>query len=374
MRRNPPPPGPDQPLASRIAGAPVPVPEALRIAVGIARGIEHAHANGVAHRDLTPENVLLRGDGRVTVLGLVTAEVSSRPGIERGPRRYAAPEQRRGAPADERADVFAIGVILYRMLAGELPFPDERAVASGFAPVLHVPDAPGLGEAVARMLDGDPVQRPRDAGEVVALLAPFLEAQELTPSTGSPRPRRRRRRLRLWAVALFVSGAAAASIVAWGVQRAGLGRDPQAPRVSSEPSIAVLPFVDASPGKDHEYLADGLADEILNALASVEGLRVPSRTSCFYFKGRNASLGEIGKELQVAVVLEGSVRVVGKHVRVTTQLVNVADGRHLWGQTYDRELTDLFAVEGDIARAVVDALRVKLLGGPEARHRGERQR
>jgi len=128
------------------------------------------------------------------------------------------------------------------------------------------------------------------------------------------------------------------------------------------PSIAVLPFADLSPQKDQEYFSDGLADEILTVLASVEGLRVPSRTSSFFFKGKNVRLADIGRDLNVGTVLEGSVRKAGNRVRVSAQIVNVRNGYQLWAQTYDRELTDIFAVQEEVARAVVQALNVKLLG------------
>ena len=131
----------------------------------------------------------------------------------------------------------------------------------------------------------------------------------------------------------------------------------------STPSIAVLPFADMSPGKDQEYFSDGIAEEILNALTHVEGLRVIGRTSSFSFKGKNTDLRTIGRELSVGTVLEGSVRKAGEKVRITTQLIDATDGAHLWSETYDRNLADVFAVQEEIARAVVAALRVKLIGG-----------
>jgi TolB-like protein/Tfp pilus assembly protein PilF len=134
---------------------------------------------------------------------------------------------------------------------------------------------------------------------------------------------------------------------------------------STGPSIAVLPFADMSPGKDQEYFADGVAEEILNALAQVEGLRVPGRTSSFWFKGKDARLAEIGRELNVTHVLEGSVRRAGKRLRVTAQVVKVADGYHLWSETFDRPEADVFAVQDQVARAVVEALKVKLLPGAQ---------
>jgi len=147
--------------------------------------------------------------------------------------------------------------------------------------------------------------------------------------------------------------------------RATLEEVPPASDVRALPSIGVLPFADMSPGKDQEYFSDGIAEEILNALAQVDGLRVTGRTSSFSFKGKNEDLRSIGRKLGVAAVLEGSVRKAGNRVRVAAQVVKVADGFHLWSQTYDRDLSDIFAVQDEIAKAVVEALRVKLLSGTE---------
>ncbi len=350
-----------QTLARRLGLGPLPAPEALRIAVEVAKGVAHAHASGVVHRDLSPANVFLCDDGQVKVLDLGMAHAFGRRRVDGGTVGYMAPEQRRGAPEDERTDVFALGVILYRMLANELPFRDATD-AEAAAPVLDVPGAPGLGEITARMLEADPVERPRDAGVVVAELTPLLRELERSASSGSlARPRKSRRRLKwltaaMGAVVLFMAGVG----VSWGWP--GVKALLRLAPTPSAHSIAVLPFADLSPERDQEFFSDGLSDEILNALAHIEGLRVPGRTSSFFFKGRNARLTDIGRELNVATVLEGSVRKSGNHVRVTAQIVNVADGYRLWGQSYDRELTDIFAVQDEIARAVVGALNVQLLG------------
>ena len=134
------------------------------------------------------------------------------------------------------------------------------------------------------------------------------------------------------------------------------------PTKSQTPSIAVLPFVDMSPNKDQEYFSDGLAEELLNDLSQIPGLRVTARTSSFSFKGKNARISDIGKELNVSSILEGSVRKDGKNVRITVQLINVKDGFHLWSETYDKELEDVFTVQEEIARKVAGALKVTLLG------------
>jgi TolB-like protein len=173
------------------------------------------------------------------------------------------------------------------------------------------------------------------------------------------------RGLRLALVLVGIGVLAAAPGIVWYFTVRGIGKPiaTSATTTQTTPSIAVLPFADMSPGKDQEYFSDGVAEEILNALAQVEGLQVTGRTSSFSFKGKNEDLRSIGQKLGVGAVLEGSVRKEGNRVRVTAQLVKVADGFHLWSQTYDRELTGIFAVQDEIAHDVAGALRVKLLGG-----------
>ncbi len=348
-------------LAQRVEQGPIPVGEALRIAVEVAKALAHAHSKSVVHRDLTPGNVFLCEGGQVKVLDFGMAHAFGRRRLEGGTPGYMAPEQLRGAPEDERTDVFALGVILYRLLAGQPPYRTAKAAPDEVPPVLHVPGAPSLGSFVASMLEQDPVRRPRDVNAVLASLTESLRELERTPSDGKvvlPKRRRPAKRRALAAV-LAAIAVLALGVASWTATR----RVRSGPPIAAA-SIAVLPFVDLTAEKDQEYFSDGLADEILNALAQVDGLRVPGRTSCFFFKGKNARLADIGRELKVGAVLEGSVRKAGNRVRVTAEVVNVRDGYRLWSQTYDRELTDIFAVQDDIARSVVAALDVKLLGKP----------
>ncbi len=349
-----------QTLSARLASGPLPLAEALRIALEMARGLAHAHARGIVHRDLTPGNVFVCDDGQVKLLDLGMAQAFGRRKLDGGTPAYMAPEQWRGAPEDERTDVFALGVILYRMLSGELPFPDDDGrTASGSRPArpLDVPEAPGLSAVVARMLAKDPVDRYRDAGEVVAALAPVNRVVEGSGETlAAPRPPAPRRRWP-WVAAAAVALAAVA-LVAWTFRSR---TEPGAPRFAGAvPAVAVLPFADLSPGKDQGHFADGLAEEILNALVQVDGLRVAGRTSSFSFRDKGTPLAEIGRELRVDAVLDGSVRQSGSQIRVTAQLSDVRDGYQLWSQTFHREVTDVFAVQDEIARAVAQALRVKL--------------
>ncbi len=320
------------------------------------------------HRDLTPGNVFLCQDGQVKVLDLGMAHAFGRRRVDGGTPGFMAPEQRRGAPEDERTDVFALGAVLFRMLAGELPFPEDAAHRSRGqrpAPALEVPEVPGLGPLVGRMLALDPIERPRDAGEVAPALDAFERELSRAPSMDESSPVVRRRSRRKAAMAIGVGGALVAAAVAITLVLRARGPDvrpPAAPIPQSDVSIAVLPFADMSAGRDQEYLSDGIAEEILNALAQVEGLRVIGRTSSFSFKGKSDDLAAIAQKLRVTRLLEGSVRREGSHVRITAQLVD-AEGRHLWAETFDRGLTGIFALQDEIAGAVVRELRVKLLPG-----------
>ena len=353
-----------QSLSRRLEQGPLPVPEALRVAAEVARGLAHAHRSGVVHRDLTPGNVFLCDDGQVKVLDLGLAHAFGRRQVDGGTPEYMAPEQRCGAPEDERTDVFALGVIIFELLAGRRPTPEAGGTPARPVPLLEVAGAPALGAFVARMLEHDPVRRPRDAGEVLAALDAFRQELERSPSAGRSAPvvRSRWPRRRLAALA---AGGVLALLTAGGWMARGVVLRPDRP----PPSIAVLPFADLSERQDQGYFSDGLAEEILTALGSVEGLRVPGRTSSFSFKKRSATLADIGRELGVGAVLEGSVRRAGSRVRVTAQIVNVSDGYRLWNQAFDRELTDIFAVQEEIARAVAGALDVKLMrpGAPSFR-------
>ncbi len=289
-----------QTLAQRLAQGLVPVRETLRIGAAVARGLAHAHAAGVVHRDLTPGNVFLCHDGQVKALDLGMAHAFGRRRVDGGTPGFMAPEQRRGAPEDERTDVFALGAILYRMLSGELPFREDagqRGRGHRPAPAIEVPEVPGLGPLIERMLALDPVGRPRDAGEVSAALDAF-ERELRTASRGTSAAVVRRRPWPGRKLAIGAAGLLLALAVAGGFAlRASLQPHVVRTAPEAEASIAVLPFQDMSPGRDQEYLADGIAEEILTALAQVEGLRVTSRTSSFSFKGKPDDLQTIARRL-----------------------------------------------------------------------------
>jgi eukaryotic-like serine/threonine-protein kinase len=342
--------------------------DVLRIGVEVSKGLAHAHARGVIHRDLTPGNVFLCEDQQVKILDLGMAHAFGHPRLEGGTPAYMAPEQLQRAPEDERTDVFALGVLLYRMLTGELPFPDDRGnavLSSRRAPVLDLPAAPALGPLLGRMLERDPANRMRDAIEVLAALRPIQEEleQETSSQDKACAPTRARPRL---GVDGIVAACLRAVTTLTGTRQAARQRA-DAPTAPS-PSIAVLPFADLSARKDEEYFSDGLSEEILHTLAGIQGLHVAGRASSFSFKGKNVSAGEVGRLLNVGTVLEGSVRRIGNRIRVTAHVVSAANGYELWSEEYEREVTDVFAVQDEIAAAVAKVLKVRLFpaGVPRA--------
>jgi len=322
----------------------LPVARVIELGVAMADALTAAHEKGVVHRDLKPANVMLTKDGRVKVLDFGLARVAtpgssadltramtqtSEGGQVVGTVPYMAPEQVRGEGVDARSDLFALGIVLYELASGKRPFTGETAVDVSHAILREAPkplaslrrDLPSdLDRIVSRCLEKNPRDRMQSALDV---------ANEL---------RRLRRELERGESGSVASAAA---------------------RVAS---IAVLPFVNRSASAEDEYFSDGLTDELLNVLGKIKDMRVTARTSSFYFKGKDATIAEIGKALDVATVLEGSVRKAGNRARISVQLVQVADSSHLWSETYDRTLEDIFAVQDDIAQSVVKSLRSTLLG------------
>jgi len=332
----------------------LPLDVALRITIEAARALEFAHQHGVLHRDVKPENLLLTTDGATMVADFGIARPwtetggLTQSGVVVGTPGYMSPEQAAGERAlDARTDVYALGCVLYEMLAGEMPYsgPNAQAVLakrlSEPAPSLRTTrDLPvAVERTVARALARTPADRYASAAEF---------ARALQSVDAPSRPSRRR-----WPVG------AALLLVALGVAAAIRFRA-GASGTATPASAAVLPFTDLSEAKDQEYFSDGLTDELITALSRVEGLHVAARTSSFQFKGRQIDVSEIGRQLHVGAVLEGSVRKSGARVRITAQLVSTRDGYQLWSDAYDRELKDVFGVQEDIARSIISALQVKL--------------
>jgi len=375
-------------LRARLAReGPLPVAEALEIARQALLGLGAAHDGGIVHRDLKPANLMCASDGTVKVLdfGLAKVRDLQLTDAERRPGTvaYMSPEQLRGVAVDARTDLWALGVVLYEMLTGRSPFGGGHDLSTVYS-ILHEEPAPvsslreevpeALDQLVGRILRKEPQERFASAAEVLADLQGVLARS----AAGEPVRRRSRRafpgrRSALLALValLAVAGMGTALVVTGGRTAAESSGALDTRSVVSavpsstleEASIAVLPFLDMSPERDQEYFADGITEDILNILAQVPELRVPARTSSFFFKGRSLPVREIAQRLEVATVLEGSVRRVGNRVRITAQLIDARSDRHLWSHTFDRELEDIFAVQTEIARTVAEALKVRLAVG-----------
>ncbi len=334
----------------------LPMEDALRIAGEVADALHYAHEHGVIHRDIKPENILLSGShALVADFGIARAFSSdldarlTASGISVGTPQYMSPEQAMAErDLDPRTDVYSLGCVLYEMLTGEAPYtgPNPQAVLAKrlSEPIPHVRTGRDVPLALEQVVNRALARAPADRFRTAADLAAALRADQ---------PPRRSRRVivtpTVVGVGLLVLGL---SYAAFRWTHAASGAPPA--------SAAVIPFVDLSPQRDQEYFSDGLTEELITTLSRVPGLRVPARTSSFQFKGRNPDVQEVGRKLDVAAVLEGSVRRSGNRLRVSAQLISVKDGYQLWSESYDRDLADVFAVQEDVARSIVAALRVQL--------------
>ena len=342
---------------------------ALEIAPQILSALATAHDAGVVHRDIKSDNILLTSKGQVKVLdfGLARGRDASltvtRTGSSAGTPAYMSPEQVRDEPVDERSDLFSFGVVLYEMLTGRTPFKGEHQAALAYSIVnetpadlrKHNPQIPAnLQPVVSKLLEKDPRERYASANAV-------LDDMRRVESGGRVASARKRRSALVTAVVAAVAVIAAVWVVrdrSGGESSAASGAD------AGRKMLAVLPFENLGP-TEHEYFADGITEEITTQLAKLSDLGVISRTSAMKYKGSNKSLREIGHELGIDYVLEGSVRWDKSgdqnNVRITTQLIRIDDDTHLWADNFDRVYDQIFALQSEIAQKVATALDVTLL-------------
>jgi serine/threonine protein kinase/Tfp pilus assembly protein PilF len=315
----------------------LPLDDALHHTRAIASALDYAHRRNIVHRDIKPENVMLyEGEAMVMDFGIAKAvsaagaETLTQTGMMIGTPAYVSPEQAAGETnLDGRSDQYSLACMLYEMLTGERPFTGATA------------------QAVLAKRFTETVKPLREVRGTIPEYVERAVSRAMSTDVGG----------RFATAAMFAQALASGLATPTDTQTV-----PQ-PVVSAAKSVAVLPFANMSADPENEYFTDGMAEEIINALTKIQSLRVASRTSSFAFKGKNEDIGEIGKKLKVSTVLEGSVRKMGNRLRITAQLVNVADGYHLWSERYDREMEDVFAIQDDISQAIVKALRVILSEG-----------
>ena len=356
-------------LRDNFKQSPSKLSEVLEISIQIANALCTAHEAHIVHRDIKPENIMIRPDGFVKILDFGLAKLveqkavgfeastvkqnQTAKGVIMGTVNYMSPEQAKGEKVDARTDIFSFGVVLYEMIAGRTPFAGD-SMSETFANLINAEPPPlarfssntpdELNRIVAKTLRkkrDERYQTMKDLLSDLKVLQKRLEFEEFRESpSGDLTPTKTE--------AKTLAGE--------------IRKSPESDTLN-EKSIAVMPFVNMSADAENEYFCDGLAEELLNALAKIKNLKVAARTSAFSFKNRNVEVGEIGKALNVKTILEGSVRKSGNKLRITAQLINAADGYQIWSKRYDGEMKDIFDLQDEITLAVIDELKVQFLSG-----------
>ncbi len=370
-------------VRSVLAGGRLSPRRTIDYALQIAHGLAAAHEKGIVHRDLKPENLFVTKDGRVKILdfglaklthtetgpevtSLPTATAGTEPGVVLGTLGYMSPEQVRGKPADARSDIFSFGAILYEMLSGKRAFHGDSAADTMSAILMKEPPdlsqtnrdiAPGLERVVRHCLEKNPEQRFHSAHDVAFALEALSDVSTPTPAAAGLRAiTRPRARILLWAAGLAAALAALAAAVLW--LRPGAG---------AIDSLAVLPFVNAGGDPNAEYLSDGITESLINSVSQIPGIKVVSRASAFHYKGKDVGARTVGRELGIRAVLTGRIVQRGDALSIRAELVNARDDTHLWGEEYNRRLSDILAVQEEIARDISGKLRQRLTGEEKKR-------
>ena len=323
-------------LRKHIETGPLSLDRLLDIAIQVAQGLQEAHSKGVVHRDIKPANIMDSTTGQVVLMDFGLAQIASaaskltREGTTVGTSAYMSPEQTTGEKTDHRTDIWALGVVLYEMATGQAPFQGHYEQAIVYSILQEAP------EPITALRTGIPLELERVANKCLAKRADerYQTVSDLLADLGALKRSRESSE---------------------GKRQSSGARD-------ARPSIAVLPFENRSRDEDDEYLSDGVTEDIISALAKVEGLRVTPRASAFRFKGESTAVRQVAEKLNVGCVLTGTIRRAGSRLRITVELIDAAEEAQMWSERYDRVLEDIFDIQDEISQAIVNQLKRKLVG------------
>ena len=366
-----------QSLQDVVTQGPAPLPDVLTYAIQSAEGLQAAHEKEIVHRDIKPANILITEKGQVRITDFGLAKLAGRTqltkkGTSMGTIAYMSPEQTQGIEVDHRTDIWALGAVIYEMITGRQPFIGDYEQAVTYSIMNEDPEPPTslrtgvpmeLERIVFKALAKRPDERYQHVDEMLVDLKALQKTQETRVAQSQANVGMCLQAGSAKKYPILIGSLAVIAVLVI----AGLLIFRTTPSVSTDKkSIAVLAFTNMSADPNQEYFCDGISEELINALSKVEGLRVAARTSAFYFKGRNVEISEIGEKLNVGTVLEGSVRKSDTSLRITAQLINVADGFHVWSDTYDRAIEDIFDIQEEITESIVNKLKIQLLGAEKA--------
>ena len=347
--------------------SPLQLNQIINITTQICEGLKCAHDAGIVHRDIKPQNIIIDKDGKVKILDFGLAKLKGVTQLTKesstlGTVHYISPEQAKGIEVDHKTDIWSLGVVMYEMVTGQLPFKGDYDQAVIYS-ILNeepeplsgvIPEVPGeVGNSLSRMLNKNPDQRPQNVSEIIINLKEILnklksqnnkQKSEITSTNKNKK--------------FLFAGISVLIIFAFTFIYMFFFSKPV--NVENK-SIAVLPFKNMSENQQNEYFCDGITEDIITQLSKITGLKVISRTSVFYFKNKEKKIKDIANELGVTTILEGSVRQSKEKVRITAQLIDAKTDNHIWAETYDRAMKDIFDIQSDVANQIAKTLRVKLL-------------
>ncbi len=347
------------------------IKKVLDIGIQVCEGLTAAHKKEIVHRDIKSDNIMLTPRGQVKIMDFGLAKLKGATKLTKtrstlGTLAYMSPEQAQGEEVDQRSDIFSFGVVLYELLTGKLPFAGEHQAAVIYSIINEEPQpiarfnnqvSTKLEDMVFKALAKDEEERYQHADELLADLRKERKNLEYVKTGVTTKPAEPPKVVKRKTIPLLIGVLGILILI---IVYFAFLKQKEPPTVSGKPSIAVLYLQNLSENKEDEYFAAGMTEDIITQLSKIGGLRVLSRSDVEEFKGKTVKLREVADKLKVNYVMEGSVRKYGEKIRIACQLIKASDGFHVWAESYDRQMEDLFAIQADVAKAVAQALKVAL--------------